>query len=130
MKNSFLMNLIHKTPVAVVGLGVSNLPLVDFLLGEGALVTVYDKKSREELRDLSQSLEDRGVRLILGEGYLNVKEAVIFRTPGIRPDAINAPENAYITSEMEFFFEISEARKIAITGSDGKTTTTTLTHLF
>jgi len=130
MKNSFLMNLIDKTPVAVVGLGVSNLPLVDFLLCNGAKVTVYDKKSRGELGDTAKDLEKRGVRFVLGENYLDVKEKVIFRTPGIRPDAIKAPDDAYITSEMELFFELSPAKLVAITGSDGKTTTTTLTHLF
>ncbi len=130
MKNSFLINLIDKEPVAVVGYGISNAPLVDFLLSRGARVTVYDKKTREAFGETADALEKRGVRLVLGESYLNVTEKVIFRTPGIRADAINAPADAYITSEMEFFFELSPAKIYAITGSDGKTTTTTLTHLF
>lgn len=129
--NTLLLNLIDKEPIAVVGLGVSNLPLVDFILGRGADVTVYDKKTPEELGARAKDFEALGVRFVYGEDYLsNVREKLIFRTPGIRPDAINAPEGAYITSEMELFFEISEAKKVAITGSDGKTTTTTLTHLF
>ena len=130
MKKSFIINLIDKEPVAVVGYGISNAPLVDFLLARGARVTVYDKKSREIFSDTALSLEKKGVRLVLGEGYLDVSEKVIFRSPGIRADAISAPADAYITSEMELFFELCPAKIYAITGSDGKTTTTTLTHLF
>lgn len=130
MKTSAILNLIDKEPVAVVGLGISNRPLVDFLLSSGARVTVYDKKSREALGEVADELEARGVRLVLGENYLDVAEKVIFRTPGIRADAINAPDGAYITGEMELFFELTPAKIYAVTGSDGKTTTTTLTHLF
>ena len=130
MEKSFILNLIDKEPVAVVGLGISNAPLVDFLLARGARVTVYDKKDRESFSGVASSLEERGVRLVFGEGYLNVSEKVVFRSPGIRADAINAPKDAYITSEMELFFELCPAKIYAITGSDGKTTTTTLTHLF
>ena len=130
MEKSFILNLIDKEPVAVVGFGISNSPLVDFLLARGARVTVYDKKDRASFGNTASSLEEKGVRLVLGEGYLEVSERIIFRSPGIRADAINAPDDAYITSEMELFFELSPAKIYAITGSDGKTTTTTLTHLF
>ena len=119
---------------AVVGLGISNLPLIDFLLSHGARVTGRDKKTREQLGDVASALEARGVRLVLGEGYLDgVDEDVIFRTPGLRPDhpaLLSAvARGAILTSEMELFLELTPATVLGITGSDGKTTTTTLTGL-
>ena len=121
---------------AVCGVGVSNLPLIDFLLERGIPVVARDRKDRAALgSDLVGGLEAKGVRLALGEGYLDdIREAVIFRTPGLRPDhpgLVKAvAEGAVLTSEMELFFELTPARTLGITGSDGKTTTTTLTYKF
>ena len=117
--------------VAVVGIGVSNLPLIDFLLKSGAKVTACDKQTRDKLNDTAVQLENKGVKLKLGEDYLESLDAeIIFKSPGIRPDIPefkNARKNgAKITSEMELFFEICPCEIIAVTGSDGKTTTTTL----
>ena len=118
---------------AVLGLGISNLPLIDTLLQEGATVTARDLKPREKLGKTADELEARGVRLILGEGYLEeLHEQVIFRSPGIRPDLPPLSEavarGAILTSEMELFFARTKTPIFAITGSDGKTTTTNLTH--
>lgn len=118
---------------AVCGIGISNLPLIDFLLGLGAKVTARDKKERGQLGGCADLLESRGVRLVLGERYLEgLDENVIFRTPGMRPDSPDlraaAARGALVTSEMELFMELTPARVIGITGSDGKTTTTTLTY--
>ena len=79
--------------------------------------------------------EARGVRFVTGEGYLaEIRADVIFRSPGIRPDIpeISAAieKGADLTSEMALFCDFTKANIIAITGSDGKTTTTTLTHKF
>ncbi len=120
---------------AVVGLGVSNRPLVDFLLLHGARVVGRDKKTRAELGHYADELEARGVRLILGDAYLEeLTESVIFRSPGLRPDLpqfVRAVENgAVLTSEMELFLSLTPATVIGVTGSDGKTTSTTLTGLF
>lgn len=121
---------------SVCGVGVSNLPLIDFLLERGIRVVARDKKSREQLgEDLVEGLISRGVKLVLGEGYLDgIAEAVVFRTPGLRPDephlARAVARGAVLTSEMELFLELTPARTIGITGSDGKTTTTTLTYKF
>ncbi|MBE6602090.1 MAG: UDP-N-acetylmuramoyl-L-alanine--D-glutamate ligase [Ruminococcaceae bacterium] len=122
------------TRVMVIGLGISNLPLIDFLLQKGALVTACDAKERAALGDVADRLEARGVRLIFGKNYLeNLEADVLFRTPGIRPDhpqILAALERgAVLSSEMELFFLLTPARIIGITGSDGKTTTTTLTGL-
>lgn len=117
--------------VAIVGIGVSNLPLIDFLLKCGAKVTACDKQDRVKLIETATSLESKGVKLRLGEDYLSQLDFdVIFKSPGIRPDIPEfekARKNgAVVTSEMELFFEICPCEIIAVTGSDGKTTTTTL----
>ena len=119
----------------VLGLGISNLPLVDMLLSVGARITAYDKKNREELGDTANRLEALGVDLRLGEFPPKLLDGdVIFRSPGIRPDipAIKdaTARGAILTSEMELFIKLTKANIIGITGSDGKTTTTTLTHMF
>ena len=119
--------------ITVLGIGISNRPLIDYLLKRGARVTARDRKSYDALMPHSKELEEKGVKLILGDDYLEgIDEDVIFRAPGIRPDLpqiSRAIKNgALLTSEMELFFELSPATILAITGSDGKTTTTTLTY--
>ena len=128
------MQYIRGKRCAVVGIGVSNRPLIDFLLMRGAIVCARDKKSREQLGDTADELEKQGAILRLGEDYLeDLDEEIIFRAPGIRPDIpafVAAVERgAVLTSEMELFFELTPATVIGITGSDGKTTSTTLTGL-
>ncbi len=125
---------VHGRTVAVVGLGISNLPLVDFLLKKGARVTGRDRKTCADMEAVARDLESRGVKLILGDGYLeNLSEEIIFRSPGLRPDLPQFAEavarGATLTSEMELFFALTPATVIGVTGSDGKTTTTTLTGL-
>ena len=118
--------------IAVLGLGVSNRPLVRLLLEFGCDVVGCDKTPREKLDEEVLDLERRGCRLHVGEGYLDGVEAdILFRTPGMHPGnpAIQAlrQRGAKVTSEMEVFFEVCPCNLIAVTGSDGKTTTTTLT---
>ncbi len=117
--------------VAVLGIGITNTPVIDMLLNLGADVTAYDKKSREELGTLADELEAKNVGLVLGDHYLDKIDAdVIFRAPGIRPDVPAITEavksGAILTGEMPEFFDACPCRIIAVTGSDGKTTTTTL----
>ena len=117
--------------IAVLGIGVSNRPLIRMLLDYDLDVTACDRTPRESLEAEVLELEKRGARLQLGEGYLAQLEAdVIFRTPGMRPDlpqiARLVEKGAELTSEMEAFFEVCPCRLLAVTGSDGKTTTTTL----
>ena len=117
--------------VAVLGLGVSNRPLVRLLLEFGCSVVGCDKTPRENLDAEVLQLEKMGCKLHVGEDYLEGVEAdVVFRTPGMHPGnpAIVAlrSRGAQITSEMEIFFEVCPCHLIAVTGSDGKTTTTTL----
>ena len=117
--------------IAVLGLGVSNRPLVRLLLDFGCNVTGCDKTPREKLDGEVLELEKAGCTLHVGENYLDGVEAdVVFRTPGMHPanPAIQAlvSRGAQVTSEMEIFFEVCPCTILAVTGSDGKTTTTTL----
>ncbi len=117
--------------IAVIGIGVSNTPLIKILLKNGCKVTACDKTSREKFGKLADELERLGAELKLGEAYLqNLDQDIIFKTPGIRPDLPEfiaaAGRGAVITSEMEAFFEVCPCKIIAVTGSDGKTTTTTI----
>jgi UDP-N-acetylmuramoylalanine--D-glutamate ligase len=117
--------------IAVLGLGVSNRPLVRLLLEFGCDVTGCDRTDREKLDQEVLDLEKAGCKLRLGENYLSDVEAdVVFRTPGMHPgnpaiEALRA-QGAAVTSEMEAFFQVCPCRILAVTGSDGKTTTTTL----
>ena len=122
---------IRNKRVAVIGIGVSNTPLLDMLLAEGIRVTACDKRTREQMGLQAEELERRGCTLHLGEDYLKGLDAdVIFRTPGLRPDvpeiAACVARGADLTSEMEVFFRVCPCPIIAVTGSDGKTTTTTI----
>lgn len=118
--------------VAVIGLGVSNTPLVERLLDAGVSVLACDKRKREDFNGLIESLERRGLETALGSDYLDHLDGadVIFRTPGLRPDlpqiARAVERGARLTSEMEAFLSLCPCRIIAVTGSDGKTTTTTI----
>ena len=126
----YLDTLKGKT-VAVIGIGVSNTPLLRMLLRAGIDVTACDKRRREDLGELAEELESLGARLQLGENYLKgLRQDVIFRTPGLRPDVPELLEamaqGSTLSSEMEVFFEVCPCPIIAVTGSDGKTTTTTI----
>ena len=118
----------------VLGMGISNRPLIDLLLADGAIVRVRDKKTPDALGEDAGSLAKRGVTFVSGEGYLDRLDGdYIFRSPGIRPDLpqIRAAEKngSVLTCEMEQFLARCPCPVIGITGSDGKTTTTTVTHL-
>ncbi|MBE5040402.1 UDP-N-acetylmuramoyl-L-alanine--D-glutamate ligase [Ructibacterium gallinarum] len=121
--------------MAVIGIGVSNLPLIRFLIDCGVKVTAHDKRTPEQLGEIYDELTGVGVKLVLGEHYLDCvsdSAEIVFKTPGVRydvPALLKAAEcGAEITSEMELFFSLCPAKKIAVTGSDGKTTTTSLIY--
>lgn len=119
--------------VAILGLGVSNAPLAELLTEAGVSITVYDKKTPSELGKTAIALAEQGVRFVSGPAYLDkIDEDMIFRSPGIRPDIPSISEavghGAILTSEMEMFLRLTRAGVLGITGSDGKTTTTTLTY--
>lgn len=121
--------------VAVIGIGVSNLPLIRILAESGAKVFAHDKRTREQMEETYTELSKLGVTMVLGEGYLDAIDesvSVVYKTPGLRYDVpvlkTAAERGTEITSEMELFFALCPARIIGVTGSDGKTTTTSLIH--
>ena len=129
-----LLNDVRGKKIAILGLGVSNIPLTKMLdcEGECASITVYDQRSISELSDEARALLNNGIRFV--HGFDEIDADVIFRSPGIRPDIDgikNAVSNkALLTSEIEKLLQYTPATTFAITGSDGKTTTTTLTGKF
>ncbi len=117
--------------IAMCGIGVSNTPLILNFLKQGARVIACDRRERELIGTIADELEAAGAELKLGEGYLNNLEVdIIFRTPGMNfhlPELERARKRGIaVTSEMEVFFDLCPATIFAVTGSDGKTTTTTL----
>ena len=128
--NEYVQSIRNKR-IAVIGAGVSNLPLIRLLLDGGCDVTVCDKRSAEEMGADGEELLRHGARLQLGPDYLEgLDQELIFRTPGLMPfdpHLLAAREKgSVVTSEMEVFFSLCPCRTIAVTGSDGKTTTTTI----
>jgi UDP-N-acetylmuramoylalanine--D-glutamate ligase len=136
MKKDFkeFKDFIKGKKTAVVGIGVSNIPLINFLVQLGASVTAFDKKKEEQLGDVAGEFKKKGVKLSLGESYLDNLTGfeVVFKTPSMRIDSEALlrvkSEGAYITSEMEEFVKYCPAKVYGITGSDGKTTTTTIVY--
>jgi UDP-N-acetylmuramoylalanine--D-glutamate ligase len=136
MKKNFehFKNFIKEKKVAVVGIGISNTPLINFLVKLGAQVSAFDKKNEEQLGKTAKEFKEKGIKLILGEHYLeNLKGFdVVFKTPSMRIDSpalVAAKETGtYVTSEMEEFIKYCPAKIYGVTGSDGKTTTTTLIY--
>ena len=119
--------------VAFIGAGVSHRECIELFVKAGAQVTLCDKKPNlDAFGAFGPVLEQLGVRLSLGEGYLEGLKGqdMIMRTPGFEfytPELQQAAQNgACVTSKMELFFQLCPCKKIAVTGSDGKTTTTTL----
>ena len=128
-----LLNSVKNKNVSVVGVGISNTPVITMLAKAGARVTAYDKSDESKLGDIAYELRSLGVKLVCGENYLDsLSGDIIIKTPGMRfdnPALIRAARNgAVITSEMELFFECCPCKIIAVTGSDGKTTTTSLIY--
>ena len=128
--NEYIESIKEKR-IAVIGIGVSNEPLIELLLNKGCHLTACDKRSMEELGEEGRKLEAMGAELKLGADYLEgLDQDIIFRTPGLMPfdphlEAAKA-RGCLVTSEMEVFMSLCPCPIIAVTGSDGKTTTTTI----
>ncbi len=121
--------------IAIMGMGVSNTPLIQYLMNLDANITVFDKKTEDELdKGVIEEYAIQGVKFSLGEGYLDnlVGFDMIFRSPSMRPDLPELQKEiergAILTSEIEKLIELCPGKIIAVTGSDGKTTTTTLIY--
>lgn len=126
----FLTSLSDKK-IALIGIGRSNLPLINLFSSYGAKVTACDRRNYEELGEYAKLAEEAGAELSLGEGYLDNADAdIVLRTPGMKfylDSLVEMRKNGVVvTSEMELFFDLCPCKIIAVTGSDGKTTTTTI----
>lgn len=117
--------------IAFCGIGTSNLPLIELFIKYGASVTACDRRTREQLGYSADVAQKAGAKLSLGDDYLkNLDVDIVFRTPGMRyyMDELVEMRNrgVVVTSEMEVFFDLCPCKIYAITGSDGKTTTTSI----
>ena len=128
-------NEIKNKRIAVIGLGVSNIPLIDYFYAHGANVVAFDNRSKENI-DFSviQKLEDYNMLYYLGEDSLEhlIGFDYIFRSPSCKPDipeiVREVERGAILTSEIEKVLELTPSTVVGVTGSDGKTTTTTLIY--
>lgn len=126
---------IKEKKVAIIGLGVSNIPLIEYLYNLGAKITVFDNKPIDTLdKKILDKIYEYKIDSSFGEKYLSKLHNfdIVFRSPSCRPDlpqiekAIS--EGAILTSEIEMLLELCPAKTVGITGSDGKTTTITLIY--
>ena len=127
---SYLESLRGKR-IGVIGFGVSNQPLVQALLETGCDVTVCDQRTMEALGEAGAKAAAEGAKFCLGPDYLDHLDFdLVFRTPGVLPLVPQlkaaAERGTVFTSEMEAFCALCPCKIIAITGSDGKTTTSTI----
>ena len=126
------LDSVKNKKITVLGIGISNTPLIQMLLRAGAKVSACDKREREDFDGRIEALESLGAVIHLGPDYLDYldDQEVIFRTPGMRPDIPQLlaarDRGSILTSEMEVFFQVCPCPIIGITGSDGKTTTTSI----
>lgn len=119
--------------VAIIGLGVSNLPLIDYFHEKKACVTVFDSREIGEIpKDLMDKITNYSIEFSFGKNYLSkLKEYdLILRSPSCLPTVNELEEEAkrgaIVTTEVELLMKMCPCQIIGITGSDGKTTTTTL----
>ena len=128
-------NWIKNKKVAIIGLGVSNAPLIDYMQKLKANLTVFDNRAEEKIdKNILQKIEKYNIKKQFGENYLsNLKDFdIIFKSPSCRPDLpeieAEVKRGAKLTSEIELVLEFAPCKVIAVTGSDGKTTTTSLIY--
>ncbi len=121
--------------VSVVGIGISNLPALEFLSGCGAVITACDKRKEEDMDpDVLDKVHSLCDYTHFGEDYLDHfdGEDIILKAPGVNPSLpqiVKAKKDGIeVTSEMEIFMSLCPCKMIGVTGSDGKTTTTTLIY--
>jgi UDP-N-acetylmuramoylalanine--D-glutamate ligase len=138
-KIAYFKNMLRDKKVAVLGVGISNRPLIRYIANLGAKITAFDMLEQDDpvLTRTREAFAAEGItpEWSVGANYLEGLKGfdIIFRTPKMRwdiPELLAERERgAVITSEMEVFMELCPARMFGITGSDGKTTTTTLISL-
>ena len=128
-------NYIQFRKVAVIGLGVSNIPLLDYLYEKKANVTVFDDRNIEKIsKDIVDKITNYNFKFSFGKNSLEKLRGfdIIFRSPSCLPTKPEleqeASRGAIVTSEVELLMKMCPSKIIGITGSDGKTTTTSLIY--
>ena len=128
-------NFIREKKVAIIGMGVSNIPLLDYLYNLDARVSVFDNRGVGQLKvEAIAKIEEYSFELITGENSLDklIGFDIIFRSPSCRPDTPQIVKElergAVLTSEIEMVLKLTLGKIIAVTGTEGKTTTTSLIH--
>ena len=126
---------IKNRKTAIIGLGVSNVPLLEYLYKLGAKITVFDNRNIDDIdKCVLDKITDRNIEFSFGSNNLSKLNGfdIIFRSPSCRPDIpellAEAEKGAIITSEIEMLMELCPGTIIGVTGSDGKTTTTSLIY--
>ena len=125
-------NDIKDKKISFIGTGVTNNGIIEMMLRKGIDVTVCDRKTRDEMGELADRLEAMGAKLSLGKDYMDAvfSSDIVFRAPGVyylNEQLTKARAMGItVTSEMEVFFDLCPCKIYAITGTEGKTTTTTI----
>lgn len=121
--------------IAIIGIGVSNIPLLDYFYEKGAKVTVFDNRKLEEIDKIAlEKIEQYHFNYFFGENNLQHLKGftIIFRSPSCMPFIKEIEEEvergAILTSEIEMVLKLTPAKTIGITGTEGKTTTTSLIY--
>ena len=126
----------QQSRVAFIGTGVTNGDIIRLFRKKNIDVTLLDRKTPEKLGKVYEEFQALGVKFCLGDSYLDTLTDydVVFRSPGMYYHNEKLQEarkkGVVITSEMEAFFALCPCKIYAVTGSDGKTTTTTLISEF
>lgn len=130
----FNKNLFNKK-VAIIGLGVSNIPLIDYMYDKKAKVTVFDDREEEKIpKEIIKKIKEYKFEISFGKNNLSKLKNfdIIFRSPSCMPTKPELEEEAKrgakVTTEIEMLMEMCPAKIIGVTGSDGKTTTTSLIY--
>ena len=121
--------------IAIIGLGVSNIPLLDYFYNLDSKISVFDNREKEELdKELIQKMDEYGINYYGGKNNLEhlVGYNIIFRSPSVMPYRLElkaeAERGAIITTEIEMVLKLTPSKVIGVTGTEGKTTTTSIIY--
>ena len=113
--------------VAIIGLGVSNIPLLDYFYQTKSDISVFDNRNKEQLEsEIIEKIEKYDIHTYLGKENLQHLKGfdIIFRPPSAMPFIPEIEEEikrgAIVTSEIEMVLKLSPSKIIGVTGSDGK----------
>lgn len=128
-------NYLDNRKVAIIGLGVSNIPLLKYMYERGANTTVFDEREVEDIpKEIMEEIVKYDIKYVLGRACLASLKGfdIIFRSPSCMPtkkELVEAEkQGAIVTSEIEMLMEMCPGTVVGVTGSDGKTTTTSLIY--